>query len=431
MCNHGTRLFACLIVLSVLQGHATGQDTAQHAITTSVPADSLLEKSIGMYTEGSYEQAIETLLQLSDSTSDKRNFYLGMSYSAMNDYENAVVYLRRAVSHDSATASRRFQLGRALEQNGALKDAQTEYSNVIRFNPEYFPAFFQMGLLLYEQREFEQAAWFFKHAIRLKPRDFLSCYYSGMCYVAEGKNDSARAFLSACISLNPKYLPAITALAGIQYGDANYTDALRLYKMGSLLRSNLYEIYFRIALCYQHLNSHPEAIASFLKAIQGDSLNGACWGQLGFSFFKEQNYSHAVPAYRKAVEIDKENPLYYYNLALALEKMDSTEKSVATFYQALGAYHPENIANIYLQLGTLYYLKKEYRSALSAYRHALEYRPEDKIAQYYIALAYDQLHDSANAVRQYQKFITLARDDSAQLENSQQARHRLRYLKRQ
>lgn len=423
------RFSSGLIVLVFLLGPSLAQDTAGGKALP--PArDSLLEPPIRAYSEGAFEKAITMLLEVRDTLSGRWNFYLGMAYCALNDYENAIGYLRRAVEVDSSNGPRRFQLARALEQSGAAAEARAEYQTVIHFDSGYFPAVFQLGLSLYGDRAFPEAERAFRYAVGLNVRDFLSYYHLGMCCVAEGKNDSARALFSACMSLNPKYLPAITALAMLHYGDGNFTEALRLYKMGSQIRPDLAEMHFRTALCYQHLGNHPEAVACFRRVIEKDSLNGACWGQLGYSLYRQDDFVSAVSAYRRAVEIDKDNPLYYYNIALALERMDSTGESVAMFHRALAAYHPENLATVYVQLGTLYYLQKQYRSALSAYQHALENRPEDKIAQYYLALAYDQLHDSANAVRQYQKFLTLTYDDSSQNENRATVQHRLKYLKR-
>jgi len=406
------------------------QDSSRTPVTMDDRPDTLLEHCIRWYSEGSYQKVIDSLSPVSDSVSAPRNYYIGLSFLAVNNYENAIVHLKRSVRIDSTNTSRRFQLARALYQYGALKESRDEYETIVCLDPEYFPAAFQLGLLLYEQRLLDEAAGIFRQTIALNPRDFLSYYYLGMCYLAREKNDSARAHLSACVTLNPNHIAALTALASLYYTEGNYSEALRLYQNGLVVRPDLPDLHFKSALCYQHLNNHQEAIVSFHKAIRQDSLNGVLWGQLGFSCFKTQDLDQAVTAYRTALEIDKDNPLYYYNLALALEKMDSTEQSAAMFHRTIAAYHPENIANTYIQLGTLYFFKKQLRNALTAYRHALDYQPGNKFAQYYMALTYDQLKDPVNAARQYQKFLSLAHDDSAQMENTQQARHRLQILKR-
>ena len=80
------------------------------------------------------------------------------------------------------------------------------------------------------------------------------------------------------------------------------------------------------------------------------------------------------PVSRKVLQqTGQDNPLYYVNLVLALSQTNRIEDAVDACGQALAAYHPENIADVYVRLGSLYFVQKQYRNALNAYQQAASY----------------------------------------------------------
>ncbi len=394
--------------------------------------DSLRQAGIGLFTEGKYAEAARALSLIeADSTTPAMQFYLGMSYASLNDLEHAVPPLRSAACADSMNTGYRFQYARILAEAGETRQAQHEYEVIIGKDSSYVPAYWQLGVLFYDQKMYGQAAGVFQHLIALNARDFLGYYYLGSSLAGLKNFDSARTCFAACFTINRDYVPAITGLASLYYDARDYREALRLYTIASARLPENAELCYKIGLCHNRLEQYPEAIAPLQHAILMDSLKDFYYAQLGYAYLFEKKFDSAEVEYRKAVMLDEDNPLYYVNLALALSRMNRIDNAADSYQHALASYHPENIADVYIRLGTLYYLQKHYHDAIDAYRQAVEYQPRNKEAQFYLALAYDELKDSPSAIKQYKKYLKVASDDTTirERERRHEARERLQNLK--
>jgi len=394
--------------------------------------DSLRQTGVRFYTEGKYAEAVQTLSLIeSDSTTPAIQFYLGMSYASLNDLEHAMPSLKSAAFADTLNMGYRFQFARILAEAGETRQAQHEYEFIIGKDSSYIPAYWQLGVLFYEQKMYERASGVFLHLITVNPRDFLSYYYLGSSFVGLKNIDSARMYLATCLTINRDFVPAITALASLYYDARDYREALRLYTIALTRFPENAELNYKIGLCHNRLEQYPDAIAPLQQAIRIDSLKDLYHAQLGYAYLFEKKFDSAEVEYRKAVKLDEDNPLYYVNLALALSRLNRIDDAADSYQRALASYHPENIADVYIRLGTLYYLQKHYHDALDAYRQAVEYQPKNREAQFYLALAYDQMKDSPSAIKQYKKYLKLASDDttSRERERKHEARQRLQNLR--
>jgi tetratricopeptide (TPR) repeat protein len=405
---------------------ARAQDTAPGA------ADSLFREGMRSYTAGRFGEAAGLFGALCDSATPNVVFYLAMSHLSTNNVQEGLPLLRRAVALDPANTGYRYQLAKSLAQSGSPDLAAAEYESLIAADSGFAAARYQLGLLRYEQRRHSEAAGLFRSVIDLNPGDYLSYYYLSSSLVSQAELDSARPYLASCMSLNPRYTPALTLLASIYYGAGEYDESLRLYSAAAAQRPLDPDLPYKIGLCYGKLGKIDSALAYCSVAARRDTTNDVYIAQAGYYHLVQERFDSALSAYRKAVQLDGENSFYYINLAFAFSRLNNADSAVAAYERGVAASHPENIATIYLRLGTLYYYQKEYRKALASYRQALDLQPLSTEAQYYVALAYDQLADPKTAVRQYRKYLALAKDDTTALERErkQQAGDRLRALRR-
>lgn len=399
---------------------------------TRAQIDSLRQTGVRLYTEGKYAKAIQTLsLVEADSMTSATQFYLGMSYASLNDLEHAIPPLKSAAIADSLNSSYRFQYARLLAEAGESREAQHEYEVILGRDTSCVPAYWQLGLLLYEEKMYARASGVFLHLVTVNTRDFLSYYYLGSSYAALKKTDSAGLYLAMCLTINRDFIPALNAVASLDYDAHDYRMALRFYTLALARLPKNAELNYKIGLCQNRLEHYRDAIAPLQEAVRMDSLKDIYHAQLGYAYLFEKKFDSAEVEYHKAVKLDEDNPLYYVNLALALSRLNRIDDAADSYQSALVSYHPENIADVYIRLGTLYYLQKRYHDALDAYRQAAGYQPKNKEAQFYLALAYDQMKNSPSAIKQYRKYLKLASDDttSRERERKDEARERLRNLR--
>jgi Tfp pilus assembly protein PilF len=145
-----------------------------------------------------------------------------------------------------------------------------------------------------------------------------------------------------------------------------------------------------------------------------------------------EHYEIARNAYLCAIEKEPNEPTYYINLALAYTKLDSTENAVKAYRQAIKEYHPESIGMVHFRLGSLLYTNKKYRQAIAECRRAVELDLSNTEAYFYLALAYDQLKDTKNAIRNYEIYVKQTDVEGLRTDEEQlrQAKERLNFLKK-
>ncbi len=427
------RRFVFLLALSiclVIQDSAYS-NTAIDTLTASVK-DSMLQAGIRQYSEARFDDAVRTLSVIpTDSTSSRTLFYLGMSYASMNDFQNAYDCLRQAVTFDTTNNSTRFQYAKFLGQFGAIDEAQHQYENIIRSDTTFYPAYFQLGVLLNAQRKYPgREAEIFSRIVRYEPRDFLSLHFLGDALIRLGQLDAGSNCIATSVTLNPKHFPAVIQLAGIHFSKNELDEALLLYTQAAALHPFDANVNFNIGECFRKLKNDSVAVVYFEKALELDSTESKYAAQLGYSYFNLKQYEPSVAAYKRAIAIDNENPQYWLNLALVYQRMDSTEQVVNAFEMAVSASRPDQIADIYSQLGSFQYRRSDFRGAATAYSKAIDFDNYNSDAQFYLALTYEQLSNSQNAIRHYQTYLKLTEDDTSINRQRELAKRQIEWLRK-
>jgi tetratricopeptide (TPR) repeat protein len=418
------------IVLSLLLTFLLAPPThSQTRPTERARNDSLYQLGIRFYAEGQYARAIETLKAVTeDSLASGVAFYTGVSYAAVNDFQEARRHLESAVDFQPSNTGFRLHLARLLGQAGMLRDAEKHYEAILLVDSGSVPALTSLGLIANDRRDYERSSLLFGQAVRRNPRDYLSYFHLGSALTSLGKGDSARIFLSTSLTLNHGYTPAALLLASLHYRKQEYDDALRLYTLAGQQRPENADTWYKIGLCLEKLGDHEGSVNAFRTATVLDSLSEYAFAHLGQGYFQLGRFDSAAAAYQRAAEIDDENPIFFLNLALAWERLDSTQHAVDAFHRSIAAYHPDRIGRVYSQLGALHYNRKKFREARDAYRKALQFDPSDTDAYFYVAVACDRLRDSRSALAAYKLFLKTAGEDPARKEDVERAKKRVRVL---
>ncbi|MBI4428127.1 MAG: tetratricopeptide repeat protein [Ignavibacteriales bacterium] len=396
------------VIFSLLVGCLAIPAAAQVSAT-----DSVMQAGIKYYMEGRHLEALQALLAAkADSGSASMRFYLGSCYAAINNFALARRYLKESIALDSSNLSFRFQYARTLSNFGSLQEAQSAYESIIRMDSSFIPALFQLGVIFHDQRDFPRSIRFFTRVLTANPADFFGQYYLGSSFVGLGKQDTAELFLRKSLELNQTFVPALVGLGSIQIAKKNWLEVLYLFERASALRPSNADYVYRIGQCYREFNDHIRAVAFFKKAAELDTSNALYLAQIGFVYYHLKQYPLSVDAYKKAIIIDDSNPVYYINLALSYVRMDSTELAIKAYEKAIAATNPNQVAKLYVDLGSMLAEKKRYREAVKAYQRAAEIDPLNRDAWFFIAWTHDQAGDSTAAMKGYERYLGRTPPDS-------------------
>ena len=396
-------------------------------------SDSLLTQCKKDFNEGLYKEAVMLYRNADfEKISAEELFYLGLSLNNLRETIKASKYFEKVVEILPEHKGYRIQFARALSQLGKTDEAIKNYQTVIESDSTNATALYELGIIYFDNRDYRDAIGIFNRLVALNNNDFLSGYYLGYSMMLSTNPELAETaikHLEHSVALNQNYIPAISLLASSKFNLQKYYDANALYSMAIKLRPLNADYHFRSGMCYERLKFFSEAADQYSKAVALDSNEASYFDHLGFVHYNLNNYDSAITAYKMAASID-DNPAYFINIGYTYAKMDSVKKSIESFQKALALMPADKIGGIYNQIGAVYYAKKNYKEAKSAYEKSLLYYPGNIDAQFYIALINDKLMDWKNANLAYKKVVELAADDSLQTERVNFANKRIKELKR-
>ena len=403
-----------MVIVGAMPMYSQKIDTAENiGWTDSVTVT--IQKGRLLYSDGQYFKVIQLLHASGIDTLEARASSLtGLAYSAVNDYENALSYLKKACIVDSNNVSYRFQLASFLSQCGLIGDAEREYKQIITLDSTFLPAFVRLGIIYNDQKHYEQAQSCFTYVVDKNPRDYLSNYYMGALSVGLGQKDTAMYFLNNCIQLNNGFIPALDVLASLFYSKKDYSNALLLYQKAFQFRPASADFIYKVGLCNRQLKEYDQAITCFNRALAIDTINASYLAQLGYCYFYKEQYDSSIYYSLKAISYDNENYQYYTNLALSYQKLDSTDKLINVYKKMIDLHDPGEIANLYTRIAAVYSSKGHISEAISAYKTALAIIPSNPIALFFLGSLSQQAGNISAARWAYEEYLQVTVSDSSE-----------------
>lgn len=134
-----------------------------------------------------------------------------------------------------------------------------------------------------------------------------------------------------------------------------------------------------------------KAKAQFAKAIEIFPQYHDAYGQLGLSFYREQNFEKAIENYNQAVKYKPNNALVYSNMGIIYFQAGDVDKAQELYEKAVSI--DKRFVDAWRNLGSVYAQKQNFPEAIRCYREAIKYKPEDAILNFYLGSA---LRDSGN-----------------------------------
>lgn len=311
----------------------------------------LFEEGYGYYQRGEYADAISTLKKIveikqssqEDLADDYINtlVYLGSSYYAIADYNNALSHYSQALNLVEKIDGQELYCSALLNCMGNCCVMQQDYSRALDL--------FQRELAI-------------KEILRKEVRvvDYTACLYNiGLCYSYLGNFEKSLDFHLKCLDIRSTYCPnnesgylASLHSVGTCYKEiGDYNTALAYYKKKLSVEldntnwiQNYSQTYIEIGDCYSELRDFDEALKNYLEALRlierivgknhQDCLKvlvdlGRCYRDLN-------DFHNAILCFQESLSICKgiwgiDNPAGLY----ILNQMGITYSALSEHYKAL------------------------------------------------------------------------------------------------
>jgi tetratricopeptide (TPR) repeat protein len=164
-----------------------------------------LESAIGKYREGELQQAADLCSAILKTESDnyKALHLLGSICAMTGHYDDAIAYLKKAISLNPSDDGLFYSLGNAFKEKKQFNEAIVSYNKALELNPKHFLAYNNLGLVLQETGDTESAISFYKKALSLNPHLVLAYNNLGLALQESGKYREALEYFDNALKYNP------------------------------------------------------------------------------------------------------------------------------------------------------------------------------------------------------------------------------------
>jgi len=286
---------------------------------------------------------------------------MGVAYNRQEYLTKALEEYKLAMQNDPDSAFLSAELADLYAHAGRIRDAVLEAEEVLRRDPNNLEARKLLGRIYYRVlrdqsgsgraqsdilgRAIEQ----FEKITELAPKDVESKVTLGWLYRANSDYSKAEAVLKQALALQPESEEALTTLAFL------YTDTSQL-----------------------------NAAVELLQKVTSKNPNPRLFAALASAYEQARDYENAVKAYRRALELDKDNVDYLRGLGQNLLFNEQYEEALVP-YQQVAAADPQD-GSAFLRLGQIYRQLHKYDLALENLKKAQSLTPDSLEAPYNLAL---------------------------------------------
>jgi tetratricopeptide (TPR) repeat protein len=250
------------------------------------------------------------------ATREPENFAANRSLGKfLADHERAVEavpFLQRASRLNPKDPESHHLLGDVEEKIGNPLEAVREYQRAAELDPSE-PDLFDWGTELLTHRALEPATEVFTKGNRLFPKSVRMLIALGVAWYARGSYDQAAQYLVNASDLDPDNPAPYLFLGKMQSVEATPSagSVTTLARFAQLEPNNaLANYYYAVSLYKQSAGSEDSdgersrrAETSLLNAVHLDPKLAAAYLQLGILYSQRADFSRAISAYQKAIEV--------------------------------------------------------------------------------------------------------------------------------
>ena len=193
------------------------------------------------------------------------DFDQGLAFLNDDKFEEAIVYLEKALEVNPENTRTLNLLGQAYAATGQYSKAKPRLEKAIEIEPKDALLYYDLGLIYGKSGEADTAIEYFSEAIELAP-EYSSPYFSrGFAYQLKGEWDKAIMDYSKVIGITPKDASAFSYRANTYKGKGEYERALKDYTTAMEVDPKYSLVHYDLGNLQAMTGKRAEAILSFEK----------------------------------------------------------------------------------------------------------------------------------------------------------------------
>ncbi len=361
------------------------------------------------------------------------NLYKAQAYAALGDTKAAIASYQKVLALDPANMDAQTQMLNLVK--GSMTISQfTEYvkKNLAAANPANL--FYSYALDLHKQNKLSDAITIYKEALKLNtknPEIYLNLAIaqnqSGMPNEALNTLKTAAAAFptneqikDAINSITKDAINNRLAKAASYYDVKDYENAINEY---TKINPPTADSMLGIALSYQAMEDYDNAITYYQKALQLKPVDSDIPYYIAVLYAQKEEWDNAKNYLNKSLAINKNNTksqdlmqnvneqlsMNALNQAISLYEDEKYDASLKILNQVLNTDVTNSYA--YYYRGMIYDIKEQRQQAIEDFKKAYTLNKELVIANYMIAVDYDTIGDTKEALKYYTNYANSTAED--------------------
>ncbi|CAF3371565.1 unnamed protein product [Rotaria sp. Silwood2] len=310
---------------------------------------------------------------------------MGLTYTDMNDYPNALTYLMKAIEIQETLPKNHYDLAASYHNIAIVYSRIGELKRAIEYfektreiftviyeenHPRFGVLYNCMGKAYYRLGDSKTCIEYYKTALRIQTNVLTTSRYSDIV-LSDTYNNLGEAYAS---------INDLQTALGYQKEAEKLKERSLPYNHTSLIETyNSISSIYRAMKDYSNaLSYHHRALEILEKTVLSDHEQLAdVYSNTGLTYYQKEEYSTALKYYKKAEEIRNTISSNRHELAKIYSKIASLYDSMKEYLNALSYFDKERqmqetylppdhpyLGRIYVKMGILYMNAKEYSNSV-------------------------------------------------------------------
>jgi tetratricopeptide (TPR) repeat protein len=257
------------------------------------------------------------------------------------NFERAEEMFRRAISKDPRFGLAYAGLGnlfrtrfRATKETGWLMKASEQLLEALRLAPEQPDIRFTLASVYRDTGRVDAARQELRGVLLSKPNHDEAHQLIGLLLIEAGEIDDGLREIKTAIHLRPHFWRHHLQLGSALYGLGRYADAIDSCKRAVELQPDNAWGYQVLGTAKYAIGDVSDALAAFERANE-IAPTASAFTNIGTIYYQRGNFSAALNAHVKAVELMPSNPVNHRNLGDTLKRMGRATEAHTSYSQAL------------------------------------------------------------------------------------------------
>lgn len=319
--------------------------------------------------------------------------YRGQVLLHKGDASGAVDSLQSALRNDPTNGVAHYQLGLAFDQQNNEARAESELRESVRVRPELTDAYRALAQLALRHSDLDALTQAAQQIVATQPDAADGYLYRSVALVNRQKYSDAEQDLQKAMTLAPQSPAPYIQMGNIRLIQKQFAEAEKSYQQGLEKDPSSSDSLSGLMNTYFAQKQPDKAIAAVNAQLAKFPNSSNFYDLLGTALFNgKQDLKGAEAAFRKAIELDKNNGDAMLKLGNVQVASGAADQALATYQQSIKD-HPREIT-FYILSGELYESQSKWDQARTMYQQALNIQSDNPQASN--NLAYVMLQQGGN-----------------------------------